>query len=356
MNLRFWNYAGCMAMFLLVGLVGAPAAEPAPQPTAPIIPSDPKSAVVSSNSNQLDTKTSPFRNLESELKKSFQIFDTGRPDVFFRPPVGLTEPPAAGNNRRAKETMEKRAERMFPGADSGDSDADSDDPFKPAEDLLDAKEKNRKTPLDRYYDRLDRARAGVTNQVPKADQAGDHNEADGKDRSGRPFPEPLFGGELKPSASALTRRATNAAPSSGFFPELNVPKSFDELLDGRPNDLAEHSPGVKETRLDVFMQLIGGQPQSYAPGANRYSPSLPVGGATAVRPAPTSPLPTWSSTAVTANPRDAFSGRSDLVGAPSQLQSLPSFATPAPSLNLTPPTVPQSKPPMTSFSLPKRQF
>ena len=65
-------------MSLVGGRMVAHPEEPARQRGAPIIFSEPKSDTVSTNLNQLDLKASPFKDLESDLKKPFQIFDSGR--------------------------------------------------------------------------------------------------------------------------------------------------------------------------------------------------------------------------------------------------------------------------------------
>ncbi len=354
MKLRFRNYAGLAAIFLAGGLALAHTEEPARQRGTPIIFSEPKSDTVSSNLNQLDSKTSPFKGLESDLKKPFEIFDSRRSIGNFRPPSSLIAPSAApASNRRIKELIDKRAEMMLLGADSGDPDWVGDDPFKTLEDTLDASGRKPKTPLDRYYNRLDRERAAFTNEVRNTDLFGNNKDADGKDQLGGSFLDKFSGGDRKASGSSVSRLSTNATANSSFFADPRKPKSFDDLLGGHPNNLAERNFGIKETRLDEFKRLL--DRPAYAPSTNLYSPSLPLVGAV-VRPAPVSSWPAWSSSSVTANPRESFTGRVGLVGAPPELQNLPSFAVTTPSLNPMPAPVTQPKPPTSTFSLPKRQF
>jgi hypothetical protein len=344
-------------MFFVVGLVVAHGQEPARQRGTPIIFSEPKSDTVSSNLNQLDLKTSPFKGLESDLKKPFEIFDSGRSIGSFRPPSGLITPPATpANNRRIKDLIDKRAEMMLPGPDSGDPDLTGDDPFKPSEDTVDATGRKLKTPLDRYYNRLDRERAAFTNQVRNTDLFGKNKDTDGKDQFSRPFSDKSFGGDLKASGSSSGQLSNNATASSGFFSDQRKPKTFEELLDlPRPNEPTERSSGLKETRLDEFKRLL--DRPAFTPSTNSYSPGLPVAGAE-LRPVPASPWPTWSSSPAPVNPRDSFTSQAGLglVGAPYQLQNLPSLAATTPSLNPTPPPVLKPKQPTTSFSIPKRQF
>jgi len=244
---------------------------------------------------------------------------------------------------------------MLLGPDSGDPDLAGDDPSRASEDTLDATGRKLRTPLDRYYNRLDRERAAFTNEVRKTDLFGNNKDADGKDQLGRSFPEKPFGGDLKASVSSLDRLSTNAAASSGFFSDPRKLKTLDDLFDGQPNNLAERSSGIKETRLDEFKRLLDRPTYAFSTNLDVYSPGLPLAGA-ALRPTPASPWPVWPSPSVPANPRESFTSRAGLVGAPLELQTLPSYAVTTPSLNPVPPPAVQPKPPTSTFSLPKRQF
>lgn len=341
-------------MSLAAGFVTAPAEEPAGQRAKPIIFSEPKSDTVSSNLNQLDLKASPFKSLESNLKKPFEIFDWGQSAGGIRPPaVPIAPPTAPANNRKMKDLLEKREESLMFGPDSGDSDRAEDDPFKSVEDSLKAAGSKLKTPLDRYYDRLDRERSAITNQVRKPDPLSEKPDPGGKDWLGRSVPENPFGDELKASVNSLGRLATNASARGGFISDQIKPKTFEDLIDRQPGDLTERSSSVKETRLDEFRNLL--DRPAYAPASNYYSPGLPAAGA-AMRPATASPWSTWSATSPPPKSRESFTTRAGLVGAPAQLQSLPSIAATTPSLNPAPPPMVPPKLPASSFSIPKRQF
>jgi hypothetical protein len=148
--------------------------------------------------------------------------------------------------------------------------------------------------------------------------------------------------------------SNNAVEGGGFFSENFKPKEFYDLADDAyQKPQPERSSSFKETRLDEFKRLLG-EPAS-TPRNNDYSPSLPAFG-TAPRPATASPSPSWSLPSTPAVSRDSFTSRAGLVGAPAQLQSLPSFGTATPGFNSAPAPVAQTKPPTSTFSLPKRQF
>ncbi len=355
MNWRDWNYLSLAAMFLVGGRMVAHPEEPVRQRGAPIIFSVPKSDTASTNLNQLDAKASPFRNLESDLKKPFQIFDSGSSGGSFRPPAGLTDPPAAPvSNRRIKERMDKRAEMMVLEKDGGDRERADDDLLTTEEEMFGAAGKKIKTPIERYYDQLDRERLPVTNQVSKTDLFGNQIDPGGEESAGWSFFEHPFDSERKASARALSRMSNNASNRGGFSPENLKPKSFDDLVElQQVKELSDRSSEIKESRLDDYKRLLGGS--SYTPRNNDYSPSLPAFG-TAPRPATASPSPAWSLPSATPASRDSFTSRAGLVGAPAQLQSLPSFGSTTPGFNSAPAPVAQPKPPTSTFSLPKRQF
>lgn len=355
MKMRAWNYANWVAVLLAIGVGPAHTEEPARQRAMPIIFSEPNSDTVSSNLNQLDLKAAPFKGLESELKKPFEIFNSGQSGGRFHPSSGRLAPPTAPvvNNRRIKELIDKRAEMRLLGPDSGDPDLAGDDPFKSPEDSLDAAGRKLKTPLDRYYNRLDRERSAATNQVRNTDLFGSQKESDSKDQFGRAFPDKPFGGDFNASANSLGRLSPNAAGNRGFFSDQLNPKSFNEPLEMRPNGLVERSSAAKESRLDEFKRLL--DRPAYTPGPSFYSRSLPATGA-AQAPPPASPFPTWGSPSVTAPPGENFTSRAGLVGTPPELQGLPSFAATTPSLNPIPPPVARPKQAPSSFSIPKRQF
>ncbi len=355
MNLRFRNYDGLAALIFSGGLLVVTADEPPRLPGAPIIFSEPKSDIVSSNLNQLDSKASPFKGLESDLKRPFQIFDAGRSDGSFRPLSGLTDPPAAPvNNRRIKELIDKRSEMLLLDPDGGEVGLDREDARKTPDDSLDAAGKKLKTPLDRYYNQLDRERLANTNQVQDTDLFGKQNDSDARDALGLSFTESPFDGDRRASAKSLGRMSNNAGNSGGFFSENLKPNGFYDLVDdAHLKGSTERSTTVKETRLKEFYSLIG-EPAT-VPRNNDYAPGLPVIGS-AQRPATPSLSPAWSLPSAPAAAHDSFNSRAGLVGAPPQLQSLPSFGTATPGLNSAPAPVAQPKPPVSSFSIPKRQF
>jgi len=356
MKLRFWEYLRLTAMMLAGGLLSTPAEEPARTRGTPIIFSEPKSDTVSSNLNQLEVKTSLFQGLESDLKKPFDIFNAGWPAASFSSPFNPIAPPAAPiNNRRIKELIDKRAEMMLSGPDAGDPDLLDDDPFKKAGDKLDAAGRKLKTPLDRYYDRLDRERAALTNQVRNPDRFGDKTEADGKKLFGQPT-ESSFDSYLKAPLRSPDGLSEPATVRSGLFSDNTKPKTFEDLMGSRPSDPAPSSSVIKETRLEQFKRLL--DRPAYTPSASGYSPSLPVVGSVQ-QPLTASLVPTWSSSSLSAsaakpvNPTDSFTTRAGLVGAPPSLPGLHGFSDTPSSLN-TPPPSPIRPPP--TFAIPKRQF
>ena len=360
MKSRFLNYTGLAVGFFLRGLVVATAEEPARLPNPPIIFPEPKSETVSSNRNQSELKASPFKGLESDLKKPFTIFEPGRSIGSFNLPATLVAPPAApANNQRMKELIDKREDMILLGPNRGDREANKDDGFRTTQEALDATAKKLESPRDRYYNRLERESTTVTNQARSTDVFGNTKDPDGKDKSDRPAAENAFDGYAKASARGLGRMSNNVVERDGGIADYLKPKTFDELMDFHPSEPYVQNLEVKESRLDEFKRLLG--MTTSEPRDNSYSPNLPVVGA-GLQPVVTSPLPAWSSPSLSssraapADPRDSFTKRAGLVGAPPELQSLPSYSATAASLNPAPVAPPPPRQSPTSFSIPKRAF
>ena len=139
---------------------------------APIIFSSPKKDAISTNLHEVNQKESPFKNLESEIRKPFEMFDTGAPKPKFNH-VRQTQAPAAPvNDSSLKAILEKSAEEQFlNGGNKGQEDLN--DPFKSPDRTMDPLNNNKpKTALDRYYDRLEKEQMGRTNNNSSTDLFG----------------------------------------------------------------------------------------------------------------------------------------------------------------------------------------
>jgi len=346
-----------------VGLTAGRAEEAKPQPATPIIFSAPKSDTVSSNLNQLRSKSLPLTDLESGLNKPFDIFPGHSSDNFRAPLRQFTPPAPVLNSKKLKSLMEQAAEKKY--LLPGDKDDDlGEDPDKAAEDPFSPEGRKRESRLDRYYDRLDRTRNAATNQTQNADWFGDERDPEDKNNSSLKTPSGLFDSSLSASARSLGQASNNIpddlrATTTGG--RLGV-RAFGDIfgLSSRPSVQTDLSSPDKPTRLDDFKRLIDAPSYTTRNDFNATPPSsvgspydLPTS-ATSVR------APGWATTTPTA-PNSAFEQTPGLAGAPGKPAALPDFAIGVPSAvpSLAPafaPPPPRIEPPKPEFTIPRRRF
>lgn len=355
MNLHLGRRIGFVVVALASTVAGARAQQSATARGTPIIFSAPSTSdSVSSNLNALRTPAAPFRDLEAELKKPFEVFDANRSDKVLRPSDPNFRPPAPEVNRKhLKEQLNDRAERMFLFMEP-----DDDDLFKAAD--TDPYTKKPKTALDRYYDRLDRARTGLTNRTSTTDLFGDkkNSDKDRRDEYGLEKKKPLNPlDEDRTTALRDFRPMTNSSPAGdNFYSDKSKPRTAADFLSYSPEATAERSRFKTETRLEDFKRLLDGP--GYGPREN-LNPPASVYGETAPRPAYGAAAPTWSTTKPTttkAASADSFATSAGLVGTPGTPQGLKEFGSVS-SLSTPPPPPQQVKPVLPpTFTIPKRRF
>lgn len=348
--------------FALLALLSMVAPLPAQQTNrsrgTPIIFSAPKSDTVSSNLNELRTPTAPFRDLEADLKKPFEIFDPNSSDKLLRSrDQKFKTPPPDLNKKQLKEQLHERAEQMFLSLEPED-----DDPFKASEESFDPYNKKPKTSLDRYYDRLDRNRVAVTNRTSVNDLFGDKKdkEKERRDESGFDKKKPIgFSDDERSVTSRNVRLMSNSSPTGdSLFSEKNKARGSGEMFDsGKQISFYERNKTKSETRLEEYKRLLDGPGYGHdtrekvKPVVSAYETAAPqaIYGAAA---------PTWSSTKPAAKtpPANTFATSAGLVGTPAAPQGLKDFDSAA-SLSTPPPKPPPAKPAKPStFNIPKRRF
>jgi hypothetical protein len=360
MNIRSSNQLVLAVILLAASLAGLWAQDTAPRRATPIIFSAPKSDSVSSNLNQLGTKSYPLTDLESGLTKPFEIFEGGRSSDSFRAPTMKFAPPAPVlNSKKLKDLMEKHAEQSYllsedkEGGLMGEDLLKSDDPFSPTGKKLE-------TRLDRYYDRIDRTRSAATNQTRGSDLFGnkhDENEKDQKDDLNGKSSSGLFDGELSASARSL-KQMSNSSPEGGrLTSEKLKPRNLGDIFGLNPVEASQSEKHTleKESRLDEFKRLMDGSgyvPRNDFNAATPPSVSAPFQSSKPVTSLSTPPLaPTQPA------PRDTFANTAGLIGAPGKPSNLPDYAMGTPSLTPAPLVQqPQPQPPKPEFKIPKRRF
>lgn len=356
-NLPFKQRMKFTALALgLLSVMAGIAAEPAPRPRGtPIIFSAPtKSDTVSSNLNELRTPASPFRDLESELKKPFEALEPGQNANRIRPPRQLNQQPEL-NRKQMKERLHERAEAMFLSLEPDESGLD-DELLLSTEDSLDRYSSKSTRSLDRYDEQIDQARAAVTNQSFGTDLLREK-----KDQEARP------GFSFDNNApGALEDRGTtprNFRPLSeditsgdGLFSDRTKPRDLNDAWGNSAEAASERNKLKRETRLEEFKRLLdgpGAAPQGNGIYGSAYhlAPQQP-----ASRLNPTTPTRSALNPAAPTAPATTFAETAGLVGTPGTPSGLPEFGS-ASSLSTPPAPLPQIKPTSPStFTIPKRRF
>jgi hypothetical protein len=360
MKARFAYYPG----FALAWLMAAPlalAADEAPKgrPT-PIIFSAPKSATLSSNLNQMGTKSSSLRDLESGLTKPFEILESGRSSGGFQPPNRFAQPPPSApsvNNKKLKDVLDKRAEDSYLLSEESESDSAKDGLIGSDRDSIDSVTGRPKTSLDVYYDRIERWRGGATNQPSHSlDLFGqsDANEKEGGLKQKRPGG--LFDYELSANARVLSQMTNNVSEGGRLSSEKLKPRGFGDPFELGAVETPQTSARTKETRLDEFKKLLDGPGYGARSGFN-VTPPMSSGGAYP-SPKPIVTAPSSSLSVGSQPPGGSLStpaGFSGSVGVP---VGIPEYAASVPSLTTTPTIqVPPAQKSLTpKFEIPRRRF
>jgi hypothetical protein len=342
-------------VLLLGGAHFVHAQESSPRQTQPILFSEPKGDTVSSNLNLIATKKAPLRNLEDDLKKPFELFDaanslSGAPVLPQRLP-----PPPTLNNRRVRELLQQREEEwLFETPQDRDEALMKDDWLKTSESDLTGEGSRKQTSLERYYDRLERARVASTNQVRNSDPFNlqknrELGEALNLQTMGdpmgvnNPVMEQLFKQVAKPSNRNPFGNNDDEKTAGKLFGLGKVEASSTQVLQAQE---------AQKARREIFRALL----EPHTPTASGSSAALKPFGDT------TTPVFTTPNALVatpTTSPSDESAGF-NFVGKPAGPQELPPAAPALPSLTPTPPTeqpLKNEKPrPVSTFSLPRRSF
>src|SRR6516162_4530540 len=129
-----------------------------PQRGRPIEFSDPRSAEITTNLNQL-SKRGGLRELEADLFKPLQSFSVkGSLDgVEEAPPVGMASR-ARSLTKKERERLEQRRNWYLNSPDDLTKGPSVEEIFNLPDYGPEGKEKSKKTPIEKYYERLDRER------------------------------------------------------------------------------------------------------------------------------------------------------------------------------------------------------
>lgn len=313
-----------------------------------IIFSAPKSDTISTNLETINQKESPFKGMESNIRKPFEIFDTDATRPRFVHPRNMPTP--ARDNNTVKSILEKKAEEQFLNGENSSAD-DPNDPFKSPDSTLDPYGNRKpKTALDRYYDRLEKDHSARTNSNSSTDLFGrkkdeksdDYLNPDSKEKSDSLNRE-------QDSYTRMNRRMSNNASTDKENSSLSGFTKATKLFDAKPSSAADREFLQRESRLENFKKLLDGD--NGAPSQNNYlNPSVSAYGnpsSSATRPnylTPTTPSyqpkPYGNSQP---NYGSSFNTTAGVIGAPGRPAGVQDFGVSA-GASLSTPIAPPQQP------------
>jgi hypothetical protein len=329
---------------------------------APIIFSSPKADAISTNLHEVNVKQSPFKNLESEIRKPFEVFDTSPARPRIKPPQHINGTPPPANKPNLKAILDKSVEEEFlNGHQRGQEDPN--DPFKSPDASMDPLRRNKpKTALDRYYDRLEKEQGAKTNRSSTLDLFGNNKERTTEEKNALESNQRNKNAGASQDAFSRTGNqiSNNAAADNVFSRTGKRPEGG--RFSAPASDPFDRATLHRETRMENFKKLLEGptysQPQYNVnvPRSSSYG-SVESSGQ---RPGYITPSPTTSSSkpysSATIIPGSSFTKSSGIVGAAGRPAGLQEYSTTA-GASLSTPVAPTLQPKMkpSTFSPPTRR-
>jgi len=298
-----------------------------------------------------------LKSLEEDIKKPFDFFDRESALPSTRPLPVIRQQDMIERTKRSQELMRRKEDAFFDVGDDKEKDKE-EDPYS-----LNAEKRKLKSPLERYYERVDREQSAFTNQF----KSHDPFFRDRKQKEDQEEVFSLFFGNNRsgddPQLAAITaRRMSNNPVGGGLFSTESVkPRTIDDLLGFTQTAITEQDKvqeKVRDSRMEAFKKLIG--VDSYAPSKpsieSLYSPTTAP--ASQPRPPASYSIPSPASYLPSASPSSAPASVSGYSSKPyDPLQSAQAYGN-TPSLMPTPvpfnPPKPKSPPP--GFNIPERKF
>jgi len=364
-RLSFTPFPLAMSMAVIV-VVSARGQESRPGRGRSIEFSEPRSVVVSSNLNQLGEKKTTLKNLEQEIKKPFDFFSTsGDAADRFTAANARRPAPSAARARQMKELLEKRNEWVFLAPEDYFASGLTDEEiFNLPEVGSDGAETKKKTPLERYYERLDKERVKSQVAANPAEDSGGLSSRQIGERQDEVKEWDLWG---PPSSlnSGLSKmeQAVKPPPAADFsafgtvVSEEAATRNVSGIFGFGKTGSADPAPEknlAMEARMQEFKQLLEGRALTPAgSGAGGFAPLTGLASPPAVASAGLGGF-------YGDNTRGGLSPLSPNPVSQLALPGLPAATANfgSPSWQMTPPVpeTPQVTLPPPTFNIPKRKF
>lgn len=374
MNFRRWKCFCLLAMTAIAaGLVAAQAQQAFPSGGRKIEFSDPGSSALTSNLNSLATGKGAFPSFGEDFRGSSDILRPGGSLQGIGGPMIQRAAPPAVNSKKLKELMEKRQNWQFLDFEDYHSEQTVEEMLGISEYGPGGEFKEKKSPLERYYERLDRANAPATNRT-RDDTSFSLDFGLGRERDGRRkdggFRSRENLGEGFAEAEDPLKQLLRGTSGNPLFPDQHKPAGFSPVF-AQPKSWQPEAPEntkAQAARLEEFKRIwdAHGQPSlptaSSIAGITPYDPLKSTASSTPAFALPMNSEPVKVSPVTPITPsgigRDSFSPLTPAGGLAARPFELPGAS---PSLPALTPAAPQPEPtravtPASDFSIPKRRF
>lgn len=329
----------------------------------PIIFSSPKADAISTNLHEVNVKQSPFKSLESEIRKPFEIFDSTPTRARLKPPQQFNGAPPPVNKPNLKAILDKSAEEEFlNGGQPGQEDPYN--PFKSPDSSLDPLRRNKpKTALDRYYDRLEREQGARTNKNSTLDFFGNNKERTTEEKNALESNQQNknAGTSYDAFSRAGNQNSNNAAADNVFSRTGKRPEGG--RFGTTASDPFDRATLQRDSRMENFKKLLDGPAYSQPQNNNNFQRTSAFGNTepAAQRSGYITPGPTWSSskpqTTTPLIPGSSFTKSSGIVGTAGKPAGLQDYASSDAARLSTPIALPAQQPKMkpSTYSPPTRR-
>lgn len=373
MNSRRWKSACLLAgTAIAAGLVAAQAQQAFPSSGRKIEFSDPGGSTLTSNLNSIATGKAAFPSFGDDLRRSADMLQTGGSLQGIGGPLIQRAPPAV-SSKKLKELMEKRHDWQFLEFEDYQSEQTIEEMLGISEYGPGGELKEKKSPLERYYERLDRAHGPATNRT-RDDTSFSLDFGLGKERDGGlkdgGFRSQGNSGEGLAEAEDPLKQLLRGNTGNPLFPDQHKSAGFSPVF-AQPKSWQPETPEntkAQAARLEEFKRIwdAHGQPAlSTASSISGITPFDPLKTTASSTPAFALPMNPESATvspvpAVTPSGigRDSLSPLTPAAGLAARPFELPGAS---PSLPALTPATPLPEPartvtPASDFSIPKRRF
>jgi hypothetical protein len=324
-------------------------------------------SLVASNLNALANEKARFQNPEEDLKKPFEAFRPGGSLQGVGAPLMQRAPSSGVNSKRLKELLEKRQEWPFLEPEDYQTALTVEEVFGIPEYGPNGEVKERKSPLERYYERLGHANT-ATNRT-RNDGLFGMGFIPGKKNDGRNKDLNLTGTEDEPGATPeidnpLKQLLRGNPPGNPLFPETTKPGGFSDVFGqvGQWNTESTEATRAQAARQEEFKRILDFRTLPTLPSSSPISGILPFD---PLKPSssttPAFALPKSSDPAPTAPiapVRDSLNPFPTTFGTVARPSELPEVSASLPGLAPSTPLPEPARPavPVTDFNIPKRRF